>query len=398
MNAPKPVALFFPFDLLSHYLRCLQLAEAIRGDYDCVFLHSDSYGGFVEGQGFRQAAGRKLCAAEVVRQSKDFRFDWLENTALEAVFRSQCALIRRFRPALVVGDTSHTLKMAASHTGTPFVAVLNGYLSRYYAVRRPMPSAHPLVRHTGLPPSCFAPFVPLGERIVFRQIHRPFRQLREKYRLPRLESFEQELEGDLTCIADSPLLFPLKPLPPSHAVIGPLYHSGERREPALEHFLDTAKPTVIVAMGSTGALERVSWLNERRFAAFNVVVAGGTPDQFPASHIHAAPFLNLTAVLPSAALVICHGGNGTLNQALAQGVPVLCLPEFFEQEWNAHRIQELGYGRIIPSGLDMAGRQKLMEDWMAQKDHPRYARLAPHLQVEDSLRRFREAVKVKSEK
>ena len=26
----KPVILIFPFDLMSHYLRCLQLAEAIK--------------------------------------------------------------------------------------------------------------------------------------------------------------------------------------------------------------------------------------------------------------------------------------------------------------------------------------------------------------------------------
>jgi UDP:flavonoid glycosyltransferase YjiC (YdhE family) len=45
-------------------------------------------------------------------------------------------------------------------------------------------------------------------------------------------------------------------------------------------------------------------------------------------------------------VVICHGGNGTINHALAHGVPVVLLPMFREQELNAEQVRGLGLGEI----------------------------------------------------
>jgi MGT family glycosyltransferase len=54
------------------------------------------------------------------------------------------------------------------------------------------------------------------------------------------------------------------------------------------------------------------------------------------------------AVLPHAALVVAHGGTGTLLAALAAAVPVLCLPLGRDQPANARRVEELGLGRALP--------------------------------------------------
>jgi MGT family glycosyltransferase len=53
------------------------------------------------------------------------------------------------------------------------------------------------------------------------------------------------------------------------------------------------------------------------------------------------------AVLPEAALVVAHGGTGTLLAALSSGVPVLSLPLGRDQPANAHRLEELGLGRAL---------------------------------------------------
>jgi MGT family glycosyltransferase len=53
------------------------------------------------------------------------------------------------------------------------------------------------------------------------------------------------------------------------------------------------------------------------------------------------------AVLPEAALVVAHGGTGTLLAALSAGVPVLSLPLGRDQPENARRLEELGLGRAL---------------------------------------------------
>jgi MGT family glycosyltransferase len=52
-------------------------------------------------------------------------------------------------------------------------------------------------------------------------------------------------------------------------------------------------------------------------------------------------------LLPEAALVVAHGGTGTLLAALSAGVPVLSVPLGRDQPANAHRLEQLGLGRSL---------------------------------------------------
>ena len=57
--------------------------------------------------------------------------------------------------------------------------------------------------------------------------------------------------------------------------------------------------------------------------------------------------MNNMAVLPRCNLMICHGGNGTIYQALFFGLPVLAHTSIFEQEWNVQQLEALGLGASI---------------------------------------------------
>lgn len=61
------------------------------------------------------------------------------------------------------------------------------------------------------------------------------------------------------------------------------------------------------------------------------------------------------AVLPQAALVVTHAGMGTVNAALACGVPMVCLPLGRDQHINAQRVAALGAG--ITLGRDAAAEE-----------------------------------------
>lgn len=43
-------------------------------------------------------------------------------------------------------------------------------------------------------------------------------------------------------------------------------------------------------------------------------------------------------------LVVCHGGNGTIYQAMQHGVPIIGIPTMHDQEFNLDRVVDLGIG------------------------------------------------------
>ena len=58
-------------------------------------------------------------------------------------------------------------------------------------------------------------------------------------------------------------------------------------------------------------------------------------------------YVDLELLLPHAALIVHHGGIGTVARSLQAGVPQLILPTAFDQPDNAHRVRLLGAGAVV---------------------------------------------------
>ena len=56
------------------------------------------------------------------------------------------------------------------------------------------------------------------------------------------------------------------------------------------------------------------------------------------------PFVNTAKLLPHCDMVCCHGGNGTLYQALHHGLPCVVVATHAEQHFGGKRVRELGLG------------------------------------------------------
>jgi len=276
--------------------------------------------------------------------------------------------IKEHNAFAVLGDAVPTLKMAAQYTGVKYISLLNAYMSRYYSDTRSLPSAHPAnVLMNKLPGGIQKLFTAQGEAIAFKKIHKPFVKLRTKYNLPQVDNYLDEMEGDQTLICDLPSLFPQKNLPTHYTCCGPLiYDDYQDGSPVLS--LDIRKKTIFVSMGSTGDWSSVQFLNDGRYSIYNIITAGDSEGVLNSSHIKKVDFIAASAILPVTDLVICHGGNGTIYQALAYGLPLLCKASHFEQEWNVAALEKKGLTGTLRK-TDSEIYEKLIAEWSHKKQH-----------------------------
>jgi UDP:flavonoid glycosyltransferase YjiC (YdhE family) len=67
-------------------------------------------------------------------------------------------------------------------------------------------------------------------------------------------------------------------------------------------------------------------------------------------NVHVERWVPQADVMPHAAAMVCHGGSGTVRAGLAAGVPMVVLPLFADQPYNARRVAELGVGIALQQG------------------------------------------------
>jgi MGT family glycosyltransferase len=65
------------------------------------------------------------------------------------------------------------------------------------------------------------------------------------------------------------------------------------------------------------------------------------------AHVRIERYIPQALILPRCALVVAHGGSGTVMGALAHGLPLLLLPLNADQPLNAARCVALGVGRML---------------------------------------------------
>ena len=364
----KPLLLIFPFGLLSHYLRCLILCRELRNHFDIRIAACPAYRHFIDQEGVSTFECEAFNSSKVIEDVRRFDFSWLNSELPERIFNEQVRVIMELKPVAVLGDHSPTLKMAAEKTGVTFVSLINGYMSKYYGDHRAISRHHPAYKFIyWLPEKVRVRATEWGEARAFRALHKSFGKIRAQKNLRTLHNYFDELEGDITLLCDLPELFPQNYLPANYHFVGPLfYDTGISDKPAqLEpHPL---KKTIVVSMGSSGEWQHASFLNNEIYNSFNIIAVGDNEHYLNQSHIVHMNFGNVHELFPKADLIICHGGNGTIYQALLYNLPILAFTSHCEQEWNMSAIEKHGLGYRLDGINDAMQLKSIIDHAIAGK-------------------------------
>jgi MGT family glycosyltransferase len=188
-----------------------------------------------------------------------------------------------------------------------------------------------------------------------RMVLPPLNQLRFKEGLAPLRDATQFFASTAPLVlfyTAEPFEYPRRDWPPSVRLVGPGLWDPPADPPAWLERIE--RPLLLVTCSSEfqddGKLARVALELAGEYEVA-VTTAGVDPAGLPApagAHVHR--FLPHRPLLERAACVVCHGGMGITQKALAAGVPVCAVPFGRDQFEVARRVDVAGAGVRLPAG------------------------------------------------
>jgi UDP:flavonoid glycosyltransferase YjiC (YdhE family) len=121
-----------------------------------------------------------------------------------------------------------------------------------------------------------------------------------------------------------------------------------------EAFLSGGDAPIVFTPGSAAATMHQFFresVTAARALRVRAMLVTNFPEQVPADlppDVRVFGYLPFSELLPRAALLVYHGGIGTLAQAIKAGIPHLVVANSHDQFDNGWRIEQLRLGRSIP--------------------------------------------------
>lgn len=368
MARRRKVALFADGGFLAHTTRVLEVGRALRRafNHDVHFCVSGPYARLLTEAGFpvhpvfnvdREVTLKLAERAGLVSLS------WWRDVAEQSV-NSDLQALHELKPDVVVGDLRMSLATSARYLQIPYVAITNAAWTSRYSERIHVPAGHLSTKLLGyrLSDALF----PSVKRLLTWYWARGYDGVRGRLRLPPLDSLHELVEGDVTLLADVPEYFPITDSPLCYRYVGPILWRAALPRPAWLSQLSRQRPTLYFTMGSTGDT-RFFREAARVFGNSDyqvLITTGGLKvDLHDApSNLYIEEFADGDALMAASDLVVSHGGNGTVYQALASGVPIIGFPTMFDQEMNMQRVEALGCGVRLHRERDNAERLRQAVD------------------------------------
>lgn len=290
--------------------------------------------------------------------------------------------------AIVTHPITYAGPIVAEVTGLPWISTVLAPLSLFSRHDLPViPVAPRLKRLEGLPGA--RPALSWLFRRVTRAWADPVRELRAELGLPP-PAGDPIYEGQHSpaCalgLFSRVLARPQPDWPLRTRLTGFPFHdltsAVDEEARRLAEFLDAGPAPIVFTLGSSVVRVAGSFFTEslaavRQLGLRAVLLVGDEPGNRPAGSfgddaiaIGRAPH---HALFPRAAVVVHHGGIGTLGQALRAGRPMLIVPRSHDQPDNAHRAERLGVARVHLHPWPYRAR-RVAKKLQALLEDPRYA-------------------------
>ena len=189
------------------------------------------------------------------------------------------------------------------------------------------------------------------EMFVFDNVMNIFKRLSKKYGLKKTVTATNCLTGkDITLLADIPEYFPTKNLPENYHYIGPITWQSNMAPPVWWP-PQVKEKLIYVTMGTTGLGDffRLAYdlFEDSRYTCVMTTGRQSEPMSTIPGHIYIEEYLDGDLVMEECDAVVCHGGNGTIYQALLHGKPIIGIPTIPDQSYNMRRVEALGVGKSL---------------------------------------------------
>ena len=345
---------------LSHVSRPLEVAKELRKrGHEVVFA-----GG---GRQLRHAAEAGFPVARMLEMPHEVLFGRIRARKLRFVLEGELRtlvdedlrVIREVRPDFVLTDGRISARLSTRAAGVRHAAIVNVSSTHHRAV--PYAPMFEWVRPFWLKRLADR-FNLWAEMAVFDAANPAFRRVAERLEIPPDVTATNCLEGnDLTLLPDIPEFMPSRGLPPGHHYVGPITFDGSHlpEPPWWSELLERKNKgarVIYFTLGTTGTRDlfrsALKWL-VRSPDLVAVVTTGGQAElgETP-PNVFVAEVVDGDRVMELADVVVCHGGNGTIYQALRHGVYVLGIPTIPDQSYNMRRASKVGAGRIFSGEFD----------------------------------------------
>lgn len=376
---------------LSHIGKCLSIMDILelRG-HETEIAVTKNHSGFLDDL----EIGHHLLSDIQEADGSGFpTFGWFSNVGLIAgCIHEEVALIDRIRPDRVVGVFRPTLYASSAITGIPYDSLICGCMTpEFQEVLGFMGNEERLEVQRKL----FANF--------FSFARTKLNDAMAKFGLSEIEDVREAFVGEQTFLWDFPEFLPL-------ATRGNMIHVGPiaLRHWPYDHFdldelMKRGLPIAVISFGTcvmnAAIVHRIVGLLLE--SGYQIIIAAGgqmaAHDTRPIDpRVTILNYARLTEIFPHASLVVTHGGQLTVFEALANEVPVLVMPFQPEQAHNGVCLERIGCGaRLIPSTLFYG----LSEDYVQALERAsdddlkeKIARLIDDPETRQSLARMRRII------
>lgn len=341
---------------LSHISRPLALAKELRRrGHDVIFAGESNKIKIIQQEGFNVLPLHEPDPDLLYGNIRTGKLRFIGDGEVERMIRDDIALYREIKPDLVLSDGRFSAPISTHIANIRHAAIVNVSSTEFRAL----------------------PYVPLFERIprwlikrhsvlwktldrlnlklemaIFDNVMRIFTRLSNKHGINKTVTATNCLTGkDITLLADVPEYFPTRNLPESYHYIGPITWKSSISPPPWWPPEKTKRPLIYITMGTTGIGDFFHTIYDlfKTSDMAAIVTTGAQVDDLETINgkLYIENYIDGDLAIEACDLVVCHGGNGTIYQALQHSKPVIGIPTIPDQQFNMRRVEDLGLGKTL---------------------------------------------------